>query len=332
MAAIDAVYTWVDGAWPGYRDLLQAQSLDRHDLNPNRYRDNLQILKYSLRSLAQYVPWVRQVYVVTCRPQAPAWLDPSQLRLVHHDMFMPPSHLPTFNSFAIVANLHRIDGLAARFLYIEDDQLFGAPVEEADLFDPAGRPRVYFRRRRTAREEKRHDTRISPWNRALAYSNHLLNERYGRKRRRAVSHAPLPVDVESWRAMTASWPEAFRRTSASRFRATDNVAPEHLYPHFLAEEHCGVPMPPLAAMRTAAYHPVNNLVPFQRLGLARLRWQRPKFMCLNDDFGERPNPRVVRLVTRTLERWFPQRSRFEAQNENDRNGSTAPDRRTHCER
>jgi stealth protein CR2/Stealth-like protein len=315
MAAIDAVYTWVDGAWPGYQDRLREQALDKHDLNPNRYRDNLQILKYSLRSLAQHLPWVRQVYVVTCRPQSPAWLDPSQLRLVHHDVFMPASHLPTFNSFAIVANLHRIEGLSARFLYIEDDQLFGAPVEEADLFDPAGPPRIYFRWRNTAGPEKRHDIRISPWNRALAYSNHLLNERYGRKPRRAISHAPLAVDIESWRGMTACWPEAFGRTSASRFRATENVAPEHLYPHFLVEERRGIAMPPPAAMRVSAYHPVNNLVWFQRGGLARLRWQRPKFMCLNDDFGDRPNPRVVELVTRTLERWFPLRSRFEARNE-----------------
>jgi Stealth protein CR2, conserved region 2/Stealth protein CR4, conserved region 4/Stealth protein CR3, conserved region 3 len=315
VAAIDAVYTWVDGAWPGYQDLQRAQSLDTHDLNPNRYRDNLQLLKYSLRSLAQHVPWVRQVYVVTSRPQAPAWLDPSQIRLVHHDMFMPASHLPTFNSFAIVANLHRIEGLSARFLYIEDDQLFGAPVAESDVFDPAGRPRVYFRWRRTASPAKRHDPRISPWNRALSYSNHLLNERYGRRPRRAVSHAPLAIDGASWRAMTACWPEAFHRTSASRFRATENVAPEHLYPHFLVEERCAVVMSPLATMRASAYHPVNNCAWFQRGGLARLRWHRPKFMCLNDDFGVRPDPRVVALVGRALERWFPHRSRFEASNE-----------------
>jgi hypothetical protein len=311
VAAIDAVYTWVDGAWPGYQDLLRAQARDRHDLNPNRYRDNLQILKYSLRSLDRFVPWIRHVYVVTCRPQAPRWLDPSQARLVHHDMFMPATDLPTFNSFAIVANLHRIDGLSARFLYIEDDHLFGAPVAESDLFDDSGRPCVFFRWRRTARPERRHQTAISPWNRALAYSNHLLNERYSTKRRAAVGHVPLPIDLESWRAMVACWPAAFRRTSASRFRATDNVAPEHLYPHFLVEERRGSAIPALRTMQVSAYHPVNNIVPFQRAGLARLRWQRPKFICLNDDFGERPDPRVVALATRTLEDLFPGPSRFE---------------------
>jgi Stealth protein CR2, conserved region 2/Stealth protein CR3, conserved region 3/Stealth protein CR4, conserved region 4 len=311
VAAIDAVYTWVDGTWPGYQTLLQQLAADSHDLNPNRYRDNLNILKYSLRSLDRYVPWIRHVVVVTCRPQAPAWLDRSTVRLVHHDMFMPASDLPTFNSFSIVANLHRIEGLSPRFLYIEDDHLFGAPIEAGDVFDAGGRPRVHFRWRTTARPERRHDTHSSPWNRALAYSNHLLNERYPPKPRRAVSHVPLPIDLESWRAMLACWPEAFRRTSASRFRATGNVAPEHLYPHFLVEEDRGTAATPVATLRRSAYHRVNNLMPLQRAGLARLRWQRPKFMCLNDDFGARPNPRVVDLVTRTLEGWFPGPSRFE---------------------
>ena len=60
-----------------------------------------------------------------------------------------------------------------------------------------------------------------------------------------------------------------------------------------------------------AYHPLNNVFLHQRLNLARLSWQRPTFLCMNDNFGERPNPRVVALVRDTLERWFPTPSRFE---------------------
>ena len=111
--------------------------------------------------------------------------------------------------------------------------------------------------------------------------------------------------------MIACWPDAFERTSASRFRTTANVAPEHLYPHFLVEEERGIRMPPLVTMRTSAYQPLNNFALFQRAGLARLKWQRPKFICLNDDFGERPAPRVADLVRHRRQRWFPERSRFE---------------------
>jgi hypothetical protein len=311
VAAIDVVYTWVDDSWPGYDALLRRYASDLHDLNPNRYRDNVDILKYNLRALGQHAPWADRVVLVTCRPQMPRWLDTTTVRVVHHDEFMDAGDLPTFNSFAIVANLHRIPDLSPRFVYIEDDRLFGSRVECRDLFDGDAGPRVFLTSRRTRPPRDRHNTRLSPWNRAIAYSNLLLDQRYGAKRRRMVSHGPLAIEIDSWRAMIETWADAFGRTSASRFRATGNVAPEYLYPHFLLEERRGVEASRTAVRSQTAYHPLNNIYLFQRLGLARLRWQRPKFFCLNDDFGNHPNPRVVGLVRRELERWFPNPSRFE---------------------
>jgi hypothetical protein len=95
VAAIDTVYTWVDGTWPGFDALLRQHAGDAHDLNPNRYRDNVDILKYNLRSLHRFAPWIGRVFLVTCRPQAPAWLDSAAVRLVHHDEFMPTSDVPS---------------------------------------------------------------------------------------------------------------------------------------------------------------------------------------------------------------------------------------------
>jgi len=63
--------------------------------------------------------------------------------------------------------------------------------------------------------------------------------------------------------------------------------------------------------RRVWYHPIDNVAPLQRVGLARLRWFGPKFACLNDNFGDRPNPAVVRFVRGALERWFPEPSPFE---------------------
>jgi hypothetical protein len=302
---IDAVYTWVDGAWPGYADRLRQYGRDRHDLNPNRYRDNLSLLKYSLRSLERFAPWVRSVVLVTCRPQVPPWLNAARVRVVHHDEFMPAGALPTFNSFAIVSHLDRLPGVSTRFVYVEDDRLFLAPVRPDDLFGAGGRPRVAFDRA-TVAPHRASDHSISPWNRALAQSNRLLNDRYGIKRRPTVRHVPLAVDANGWRAMVAAWPEAFQRTVTSRFRDTGNVAPEHLYPHFMLEEGRAELME-----ARSAYHPVNNSVLFQRIDLARIEWQAPTFLCLNDDFGERPNPRAVSVVKRTLDRWYPLPSCFE---------------------
>jgi Stealth protein CR2, conserved region 2/Stealth protein CR4, conserved region 4/Stealth protein CR3, conserved region 3 len=308
---IDVVYTWVDDAWPGYGDLLRQHASTGHDLNPNRTRDNLQVLKYSLRSLAAFVPWARRVHLVTCRPQVPAWLNTTAVRVVHHDEFMPREHLPTFSSFAIVSNLHRLPGLARRFVYVEDDRLFGRPISPGDFFDGDGRVLVYEALRGTPSGHVQQKPGVSPWNLALAYSNALLDERFGRRRRRQLKFAPLAVDRDRWVEMIATWPEVFARTSSSRFRAAGTVAPEHLYPHFMLETGHGVRVPRLTMLRHAWYQPLNNVPALQTIGMARLRWFAPKFACLNDNFGARPREAAVAVVGRALERWFPTPSRFE---------------------
>ena len=44
----------------------------------------------------------------------------------------------------------------------------------------------------------------------------------------------------------------------------------------------------------------------------RLRWQRPKFFCMNDNFGDTPGPRAVALAQHALDAWFASPSPFEA--------------------
>jgi Stealth protein CR2, conserved region 2/Stealth protein CR3, conserved region 3/Stealth protein CR4, conserved region 4 len=308
---IDVVYTWVDGAWPGYDALLRQRAATVHDVNPNRYRDNVDILKYSLRSLDRYVPWIRHVYLATCRPQVPEWLDPDRVRIVHHDAFIPAGHLPTFNSFAIVANLHRMAGVSERFIYMVDDVVFGRPVAPADLYAADGRILVYRALKRTPAADARLDARTSPWNHALRQSNARLDERYGAAARHEIRHAPQPIDRASWQAMIDLWPDAFDQTSASPFRAPENIAPEYLYPYFLLGEGLAEAVPFGATYRRTAYHPFNNVALFQWMDLWRVRAERPCFCGLNDNFGARPSSRAVALVRRALESWFPEPSRFE---------------------
>jgi hypothetical protein len=310
---VDAVYTWVDDSWPGYAEQLASYASSAHDRNPNRTRDNLDLLKYSLRSLERFAPWLRRVFLVTARPQLPRWLDPRapDLHLVHHDEIFEPRHLPTFNSFAIVASLHRIPGLARRFVYLEDDRLLGRDVSPSDFAAADGRIRVWAKLGGTPAGARSEDARLSPWNLALARSNRLLDERYGRARRSSVKEFPLFVDLASFAELERQWKGEIAHTLASRFRAMGDVAPEHLYPHFLLEESRAVRVPPWRVYRDVSYLGLGNSPLATRLGLAWLRWRRPKLYCLNDNFGESPNPRVVRLVRRFLEASYPEPSRFE---------------------
>lgn len=79
--------------------------------------------------------------------QVPYWLDVTHPRLVlvtHAEIFANKSHLPTFSSPAIEANLHRIPGLSSNFLYLNDDTMFGAPVWPSDFITPSGGQKVFL--------------------------------------------------------------------------------------------------------------------------------------------------------------------------------------------
>ena len=85
-------------------------------MQSNRYADNDQ-LRYSIRSLEKFAPWVRQIFIVT-NGQIPHWLDLDSKAIVveHKDIFDNHDDLPTFSSPAIEANLHKIEGLSDKFL------------------------------------------------------------------------------------------------------------------------------------------------------------------------------------------------------------------------
>jgi hypothetical protein len=149
---IDVVYTWVDGADPDWLARKDDAWRASHEgtYHPSatagsRFASHDE-LRYSLRSLETHADWVRQVFVVTDR-QVPSWLrtDHPRLRVVdHREVFAGTGALPTFNSHAIEARLHHIDGLAEHFLYLNDDVFFGRPVGPELFFEASGHSRFFL--------------------------------------------------------------------------------------------------------------------------------------------------------------------------------------------
>ncbi len=145
---IDVVYTWVDFHDPEWRHSFDTASrpgdLVRASTTDSRF-DHLDELRYSLRSVAEFMPWVNHIWLVTAG-HVPAWLDadhPDITVISHDELWQGEPGLPTFNSQAIEATLHRIPGLSEHFLYVNDDMLIGRPLGPEVFFDPDGRPRVF---------------------------------------------------------------------------------------------------------------------------------------------------------------------------------------------
>jgi hypothetical protein len=310
---IDIVYLWVDGDCPVFREQRDLYARSKHDRDPARYRDNLDLLKYSFRGLAAFVPWVRNIYLVTCRPQRPSWLvhDHPRLHLVHHDEFIDRSALPTYNSNAIFSFLERLPGLSRRFLYCEDDILWTAPTGLSYFVDEKGRLRVHQRVGSTPDANTRLQENAILVNSAWAHNNFLLNSAFGARRRPTHTHAPLLVDLDLWQEMVARWPEEIARTKMNRFRTATDIVPVYFYRHFLLNTGRALTVSRLRTYREAHYHGLEYFAPWAWFGLNIVKMLKPKTTCLGDNWGETPPPGITAMLRAFLDRTFPLPSPFE---------------------
>ena len=328
---IDAVYTWVNGDDPELRAALQRWRqgpVDVHSSGVRRFRDNGE-LRYSLRSLEQHAPWVRNVVIVHAGAP-PAWLDTAcaGLRTVRHEEIFPdPTVLPTFNSWAIELNLHLIRGLSRRFLYLNDDFFLARDTPRSWFLPPDGPPRFFFEdnaipvrgaSRNVTDKACAYTLRYQPWkgshrSPALARSRTNWRRRLGlTPHRNKTAHVPQLYDRDAIYNLEARFPAEFQATRRHRFRAPDDLALQILY------AYTGLACGQLQAVRLDWNSPDYLFVrmrdaPEQSGGaLDRLEQERPRFACANDDgVSEAPNPPALIHWKAVMARCWPRPSRFE---------------------
>uniref|UniRef100_A0A1A7Y1F8 N-acetylglucosamine-1-phosphotransferase subunits alpha/beta n=1 Tax=Iconisemion striatum TaxID=60296 RepID=A0A1A7Y1F8_9TELE len=122
-----------------------SQSKQDEDVSASRFEDNEE-LRYSLRSVEKHAPWVRHIFIVT-NGQIPSWLNldnPRVTVVTHQDIFLNHTHLPTFSSPAIETHIHRIPGLSQKFIYLNDDVMFGKDVWPDDFYSHSKGQKVYL--------------------------------------------------------------------------------------------------------------------------------------------------------------------------------------------
>lgn len=142
--SIDAVISWVDGYDPAHEKklslYLQEQGIKRENCaHPTRF-DQCGEINYCLVSILKYAPWIRTIYIITDNqiPQLGklSTLLEKKIKIIDHkNVFRDyENNLPTFNSLSIECVLWRIEGLAERFIYFNDDCFLLRPVKQEDFF------------------------------------------------------------------------------------------------------------------------------------------------------------------------------------------------------
>ena len=129
---MDIVITYVDGNDPIWK--ADYEKYTNVPVMQKRFRD-WGTLKYLLRGIEVYMPFIRNVYlVVSHQSQVPSWADRDNLKIVLHSDIIPEAYLPTFNCNPIEMHLHRIEGLDEEYLYFNDDLYPLAPTRPEDFF------------------------------------------------------------------------------------------------------------------------------------------------------------------------------------------------------
>jgi hypothetical protein len=324
---VDAVYTWVDGADPHWQQRKAAAlsaltasgvrtgasaptdndtpASDCDATGSARYasRDEL---RYSLRSLICFAPWIRRIFLVT-DDQLPAWLDPDHQMITvvtHRDLFGDTGRLPCFNSHAIESRLHRIPDLAEHVLYLNDDVFLGRPLPPSTFFLANGIAR-YFPS--PASIDPLPPSPAEPTVTVAAKNNrqHLLDV-FGRGVTQKMRHVPHALRRSVLVEIEQRLPDAVLATAGHQFRHPQDLAMVsslHHYWSFLG----GTSVP---GRIRYAYGDIGH--PSTPVKLARLLATRSyDVFCLNDVGSTTDDTEQHRMLADFLPAYLPFRAPFE---------------------
>lgn len=145
---VDIVITWVNGSDPHHiekreKELKKSGKVANIAQKARRFSDNGEIY-FCLKSIANHMPWVNKVYIVTDNqtPECVAEQHPelqcilNKIQIVDHSIiYADYEHLlPVFNSLALETFLWRIPGLAENFIYFNDDVFLCNRIKEDTFF------------------------------------------------------------------------------------------------------------------------------------------------------------------------------------------------------
>lgn len=308
---IDLVYLWVDGndpVWQAKRNAFIGGTDENSPINcKGRYANNDE-LKYSLRSIEMYAPWIRKIFIVTDN-QIPEWLDTfhPKVQIVDHTEILPSKSLPCFNSSLIEKHIYKIPGLAERFLCANDDTFINKSVNPCDFFSSEGFPIVRLKRKPLRKlrwfwREKICRNPLKNYSKMVNHSSILVEKKYG------IYYTGMPHhNIDSY--IKKDYQHIVEVELYNEFLANDNS-------HIRNDKdiHRSV----ISYISLAKKRGLLRYVTSKESMLVRIHKKKdydklqkynPLLFCMNDSEYAQDNDRI--MAKEYLEQRFPNKSQFE---------------------
>ncbi|KAN0026981.1 hypothetical protein ACTFIU_009659 [Dictyostelium citrinum] len=306
---VDLVYTWVNGSDPKHF-ATKNRLKGKDQIAPiSSYRD-FGTLKYSLRSVREYAPWIKNIYIITA-DQKPDWFDsdnPYNVKFIsHRDYFHKKSDLPTFNSNAIEANFWNLPPQVSNcFLYLNDDIYFSRPTNQSEYFDENFN-QVILTTQDVLWTKSANLHKFDTYSKAILFTNRALASVWKEiVKRNFPAHGVQIFNRKIWYKIQEEFGTALEITSSNKFRSPLDFQIEHLYNQVaMKHSNCTVKSTP------DVLYLLLNVDEFdQQLSLINSSRNQSNTVCLNDGL-EYLNDDFQKKFDETFNYLFPIPSPFE---------------------
>ena len=330
MNKIDVVYTWVDGNDPNWLNKKQLFINDNPGLIKNkkvnsrgRFFDNNEI-KFSLRSVGKYAPWINNIFLVTDN-QIPEWLNTNhpKINIIDHQEIFNKENLPCYNSNAIEMNLHKIKKLENKFLSFNDDFFIGKESCIDDFFIN-GKPKLFCGKKINEIDSFNSSVLVNEYQYANYNARLMIYNKYGYFPSFNLRHGIKPLEKNILKELGEIFLEEFKATQKNHFRTKKDIWIIGLYAFYMVANNLSKPyyikplrkdlmrykIKYLRKGREYTYISLNQLDSKKiKSKFSAIKKYKPLMFCINDGPNVSDNKRT--LVKDFLEQYFPDKSVFE---------------------
>ena len=285
---IDVVYTWenrADRKWKAARNkYLKKNKVALKEAKQTPQFRSHDELKYSLRSIYAYAPFVRHIFIVTSGKR-PKWLakHPKITFVRHKSIFSNKKLLPIFNPVAIVANLHRIPELANRYLYFTDEIFLGKKVSREDFFERPYKIKVFLTEEKvfdgSEQVQKDLNTTISQ-NMGLYLEEETSLASVKQPKEGGLYHARTPLPMIKWIAELTKkrFRLAYNECTSSKFQSNKDMSfVNGLIPFYALHQDVGVSVKADSITVPFVGNPDKD-----KAELAVILAKKPMFFCIQN--------------------------------------------------